>query len=237
MLNYKSNKRVFTDNDWRYLRGWERSGTAPCNFKLDYRLVLACLGGCRRHYGTVELTEASAEFMGDLMTIANNLGFRTETIERQAFGHNRRREWKPGEKREFYCIHKKNREMLFDVRAFQNGNCHFRLHQELMLALNVEYGRLKGWLRNPQQAAVELDEPEAAQYFRSNLQLGHSDVLMLGAGAPPPPVVVPEPEPAPVQRAADILSADQPASDPLIPAVKIPAWRKRSAILQTPVLI
>ena len=234
MLNYKSNKRVFTDNDWRYLRGWERSGTAPCNFKLDYRLVLACLGGCRPHYGTVELTESSAEFMGDLMTIANNLGFRTETIERQAFGHNHRREWKPGEKREFFCIHKSPsrgsaREMLFDVRAFQNGNCHFRLHQELMLALNVEYGRLKGWLRNPQQAAVELDEPEAAQYFRSNLQLGHSDVLMLAGG--PPVAIVPAtaPEPEPV--------VPTPAPLPPIPTVTIPAWRKRTAILQTPVLI
>ena len=234
VLNYKSNKRVFTDNDWRYLRGWERSGTAPSNFKLDFRIVLACLGGCRPHYGTVELAESAAQFMGDLMTIANNLGFRTENFQRHDFSHGKRRDWKPGEKREFHCIHKKKRELLFDVRAFQNGNCHFRLNQDLMLALNVEYGRLKGWLRNPQQAAQELDNPKAVEYFNGNLQLGMGDVLMLAAPAPDGgPDAVSEPE---------CLSGDAPIIPDLPPvaavaATQLPAWRRRTAQAQTPVLI
>jgi hypothetical protein len=48
-----------------------------------------------------------------------------------------------------------------------------------MLALNVEHGRLKGWLRSGQEAARELDEPAAAQYFNSNAQLAAGDPTLL----------------------------------------------------------
>ena len=232
--NYKSNKRVFTDNDWRYLRGWEHSGTAFTNYALDFRLVLQSLGGCRSQYGSIQLAESAAEFMGDLMTVAANLGFRTRPEERYAFDYTRRRDWRPGEKVEFYYEDKKlGRRLLFDVRAYQNGNSHFRLNQDLMLALNVEHGRLKGWLRNPQQATEELDDPKSAQYFNGNLRITAGDVpLMLGAGSEP------DSEPEPVAPVAAPLPPE-PIEVPIVPALpaKVAPWRNRVARLQTPVLI
>ena len=68
---------------------------------------------------------------------------------------------------------KKNgeRSLLFDVRAYQNGNMHLRLNQSFMLALNVEHGRLKGWLRTAKEATEELENPKAAQYFTVNKQI------------------------------------------------------------------
>jgi hypothetical protein len=184
VVNYKSNQRVFTDNDWRYLQSWGRhEGPPPTHFALDYRIVLQRLGGCRPHYGTVQLDETAAEFMGDLMTVAGNLGFHTVPHERYSIGWSARQDWCPGAKVEFfYEDKKKGRQILFDVRAFQNGNSHFRLKQEFMLALNVEHGRLKGWLRTPAEAAEELKDPEAATYFKSNLQLlSDNPTLLLAA--------------------------------------------------------
>lgn len=181
--NYKSNQRVFTDDDWRYLQGYDRdrNGQSPSRYALDYRIVLERIGGCGPRYGSIELAEGAAEFIGDLMTVAGNLGFRTKTEERYAAtSYQARRAWRPGEKYEFFYEDKKlGRRLLFDIRAYQNGNSHIRINQDLMLALNVEYGRLNGWLRNPQQAAEELNEPKAAQFFGTNLQLGTSNPAMM----------------------------------------------------------
>ena len=74
---------------------------------------------------------------------------------------------------------KKRKELLFDVRAFKNRNLHLRLNQRFILALNVEHGRLKGWLNSPQEAATELRDPEAAKFFRSNLQLNAGNPTLL----------------------------------------------------------
>jgi hypothetical protein len=115
------------------------------------------------------------------MTIGRNLGFRTEDFQRQCLDYRGRREWRAGENRVFRCINmatKENVEM-FDVKAFKNGNLHLRLNQDFILALNVEHGRLKGWLRTAQEAAEELKDPKAAKYFNSTLKLGGSPTLLL----------------------------------------------------------
>jgi len=45
-----------------------------------------------------------------------------------------------------------------EVRAYMNGNLHIKFNQAFMLALNVEIGRLQGWIHNAQHAAEEMDE-------------------------------------------------------------------------------
>lgn len=173
--NYKSNKKVFTDNDWRYLRGWENSGTKPSHFKLDFRLVLERIGGCRQRWtgSAPELSETAAEFIGDLMTVAANLGYHSEPCERYQIHYDGRRNWIPGKTVEFYYTDPKHgRTLLFDIRAFKNGNSHVRVNQGLMLALNVEHGRLQGWLRSPAEAVQELGDPQAAECFNSHNLLG-----------------------------------------------------------------
>lgn len=59
-------------------------------------------------------------------------------------------------------------EQLIEVRAFENGNMHVRLGQDFALALNVEYGRLKGWLKNGAAAAEELKDEAAPKHFGKN---------------------------------------------------------------------
>lgn len=176
---YKSNKRVWVDDRWRY------SEEKPKNthFALDYRIVSHRLGGIRRpgHYDS-GLTDGGAEFFGDLLTIARNLGFNCTTNHPDLERHNRKN-WESGKPKSFSCINVKNGkkmpEILFEARAFLNGNCHLRMNQDFMLALNVEHGRLQGWLKTGEQAAEELKDEKAAEYFKSNLQLGSSNPALL----------------------------------------------------------
>ena len=72
-------------------------------------------------------------------------------------------------------------QLLFDARAFKNGNLHLRLHQHFILALNVEHGRLKGWLHDAQEAAAELGDIEAASFWNTHYRLpapGNPNLLL-----------------------------------------------------------
>jgi hypothetical protein len=56
-----------------------------------------------------------------------------------------------------------------------------RMSQDFALALTVENGRLRGWLRTPQEAAGELDNPEAVRYFGTAFQLTQRAMPLLEA--------------------------------------------------------
>jgi hypothetical protein len=210
--NYKSNQRVFTFDRWRYAE------ENPTHIALEYRLVLSRCGGVGRGAFSSDkgLSERGAEFIGDLMTVARNLGFQPASPRPR-----KNDEWKVGETRTFdmvkkwevgdkvpwtensrrtivdkvqlddgswqFClgrdewVHEKAMpgEPLMDVRAFYNSNMHVRLNQQFALALNVEYGRLKGWLKTGAEAAEELQDERAGEFFMSHVRLGVGSLLML----------------------------------------------------------
>ena len=75
-------------------------------------------------------------------------------------------------------------EPLVAVRAFKNGNMHLHFSQKVMLAINVEAGRLLGWLRTPEQAASEMNATKAEreiidQVFGASLRIGQNFMLKL----------------------------------------------------------
>jgi hypothetical protein len=76
-------------------------------------------------------------------------------------------------------------KLLMEVRAFKNGNLHIKFSPDFMLALNVEMGRLKGWIHSAAQAAEELGEDleKVQTMYRSSYQMlphAASEILMLG---------------------------------------------------------
>lgn len=173
--NYASNRRVFTFDRWRYQE------EKPSHIALDYRIVLERSGGIRRTDYSFErgLSHTAAEFLGDLLTVAHGLGFLCQTVDsRLCRGESGTCTWVSGEKVEFFCA---DGSLLFDVRAFLNGNMHIRLKKEFALALNVEVGRLRGWLKSGQEAADELGDKSAARYFGTNIRLGASSLPLLMA--------------------------------------------------------
>jgi len=177
--NYKSNQKVWEEHNWRY--GAEK----PTHVYLEYRMVLECVGGIHRsewssQYG---LEDRAGEALRDLMTVANNLGFTCDNTDIRLMTDRYRNApmWKSGKGEEFYCIQDGKSKVLFEVKAFYNGNLHLRMSQDFALALNVENGRLRGWLRTPQEAADELDNPEAVKYFGTAFQLTQRAMPLLEA--------------------------------------------------------
>lgn len=178
VYNYKSNHKTFVQDSWRYCSSRESN----THFALDYRIVVQSVGGCNSSgYSWVKgLEERAAEFLGDLLTVATNLGFQPYPSFDNRLAHVGRQDWHPGQLEEFTFFAKKNESnILFDVRGFKNGNLHIRFTQNFIMALNVEYGRLKGWLKSGAEAAEELKDPKAATYFQTNLKLTARDTQLL----------------------------------------------------------
>lgn len=162
---YKSNTRPFEKDQWRY--GQEK----PSHIALEYRIVLHCCGRIEANYSNgYRLSENGCEMIGDLLTIANGLGFICTTSDGRLYHYNNDT-WTPGGKQEFTFRKDKLFGTLLEVRAHLNGNIHLRMNQKFALALNVEYGRLKGWLKNAAEACSELQDKEAASFFKLNTLL------------------------------------------------------------------
>lgn len=161
---YKSNTRAFVDG-WRYERSPENT-----HFLLDYRIVTHRVGGTSGNSwgrSCCGLEDRAYTFISDLLTVAGNLGFHTSDLWALSY-----EDWKPGESRSFdYVPEVGKRQPLVEVRAFKNGNLHLKLNQKFILALNVEHGRIKGWIKNPAEAAEELQDPQAAALYQSNYKL------------------------------------------------------------------
>jgi len=170
---YKSNQRVYTNEDWRY-----RQTPKDLNrYYLDYRIVLHRVGGLctstwgydkERHNG---LDKRAFELISDILTVASNLNHSVSLDDRVTSY-----QWESNKAVEFTYFDeiKKEHMTLMVVRAFKNGNLHVRMNQSFICRLNVEFGRLKGWIKTVHEASDELgiDVSEAQQAFASNLVLG-----------------------------------------------------------------
>lgn len=180
VINYKSNKRTFVDNRWRYMHHDENPNS---HFALDYRIVSHSIGGCAPDWpsSTNRLSERAAQFIGDLLTVARNMGYVVTTNDNR-LSYSGRNLWAPGQSESFSFLKNDKKLTLFEVKAFKNGNCHFRFDKQFMLKMNVTFGRLAGWLRSPAQAAEELDDPLAAKEFNCVGYLCPANVPLLPSG-------------------------------------------------------
>lgn len=168
VVNYKSNERVFKKNSFRYCY----DDAKHTHFKLDYRIVVSGQGSVstgvyNSHLARGGLSENGANFIDDLIVIARNLGFDSQD---SASAHN----FVAGGKEEFYCTNKAGKHIkLMEVRAYMNGNMHIKFNQTFMLALNVEIGRLQGWIHNVQHAAEEMGEKveHVSEFFNTAYSL------------------------------------------------------------------
>jgi len=178
---YKSNKRTFGNEEWRYAR---RAGNLT-DYKIDYRIVLANSGGLlvsdwahelERYSG---LQERVYNLINDLRTVATNIGFDTTLC-----GGPGEFVWESGAKHSIlFRDHETGKdEVLFTAKAFKNGNLHIQFNQAFICKLNVEHGRLKGWVKSAKQAAEEMDIPFdiAQESFGSNIKLGIKNLTALG---------------------------------------------------------
>ena len=186
VIVYSSNAKTWGADAWRYGR------QLPDDldyYSLDYRFVLDRVGGLARgdHYDRERkgnLSDSAFILLNDIRTVASNLGF--ERIDTSSI---RSTPW-TSQNRAFQCknLRTGDTELLFDVRVFENQNMHLRFSPKFMLALNAEFGRLKGWLKCKTQAAAELNSSlsDISECWNTNAKLGLPDpgVLLIEATAP-----------------------------------------------------
>lgn len=179
---YKSNKRLYSDQDWRCRWGSRRTPENLRDFGLELRIVLHNIGGISGGYSWENqngLNSRAHRFLDDLAAVAGNLGFALPSWvnSRQLVD-----EWQSNKKVEFY-MNRAEKKMLMQVKAFKNGNLHIKFNQDFIRMLNVEFGRLKGWLTNHIQASEELNIPVefAEKSFKGNFHLpAGTGLLLLG---------------------------------------------------------
>lgn len=183
--NYASNKRTFGAEEWRYSRREMRETIE--RIKLDYRVVLEWAGGVGSFNYSFEgerynglSNETGVEYIRDLRTIADNLGFLVAQYPYE--DPLRTSRWEPGKPKLFHAVHRGKQVELMEVKGFKNRNFHIKFNQDFLIKLNVEFGRIKGWLRNKEEAASELQvTPEqAASAFATNIRLAGNPQLLLG---------------------------------------------------------
>ena len=161
--NYVSNKNIVSDN-WRFCRD------EHTHYILDYRIVCPRYNNFNESsYGDYDypngLSKGTHGFINDVCVIANNLGFpaRETSLSFQ---------WAPGKEKEIYCDHKGKKKLLMQVRAYKNGNLHFKLNQEFMTAFNIEASRLNGWVKSNEHMKKEtgISEADIKKYSETNIK-------------------------------------------------------------------
>ena len=193
--NYKSNTRTWQKNGWRY--GKEDHD----HYTLDYRIVVS-------HWGAMSRSDYQWEYPGklhkncheeiaDIIAVMANLGFLT--CSQSSFD----RQWVAGQWQDF-CTYEG--DILFQAKAHINGNLHYRFMPKAIKRLNVEAGRLLGWVQNVGDVVRELgySEEEAREHFGSSAKLLPSNIRLL-ANTDAQPAAGDQPQPAadPLQRPYD----------------------------------
>ena len=154
--NYVSNKRIFKWNRFAYRSQIEEKAT-HYRLKVGHRMVLNSVGGLRNYHSwETGISKDACDFLGDLITVAHNLGFAVIDSAPTPYSFN-----DSSARVIRFRTADGTVESLIRTRAFQNNNMHMQFHPDFIHALNVHHGRLKGWLRNDDDAATELEIPKA----------------------------------------------------------------------------
>lgn len=181
VANYKSNQRTWEKHGWRY------QASEHDHYALDYRIVVERRHaiwqedqfGFGRHDYPGNLYTGCHELLDDIRAVLRNLGFESiASLSRDV-------SWSSGTWVNWYEHGHGKGEILFQAKAFKNGNIHFRFAPDAIKALNVEAGRLLGWLQNPSDVETELGYTRAeAKRFYGSMQLITPSSVRLLAEAP-----------------------------------------------------
>lgn len=159
---YKSNQSTFRKDKWRYLN--PENGM---KWTLDYRIV--CNHNILKvyHYDAVVNPFQTDAKILDLKTICRNLGF---TITR--YDHPANLDF--GQKGYFYMQDGDQEVEALEYKFYKNRNVHLKFNQKIIMAINVQAGKLMGWLVLREDIKKEFD-PEHAKgaeaYFDIPLKL------------------------------------------------------------------
>lgn len=171
--NYTSNQRTWEQSGWRY------NSDDHSHYALDYRIVVSRYAAIKKSDGwgigwdyPGGLHNGCHELIDDIVAVMGNLGFSVLTQP------SRERVWHSGAWQDFHVA---DGDRLFQAKAHLNGNLHFRFAPGAIRALNVEAGRLLGWLHSAEEVERELGYPadEARTLFGSSRTITATSVRLL----------------------------------------------------------
>ncbi len=176
VMNYKSNQQTWDKTKWRFM------DNDPTHYALDYRIVVVrhdaiCAADSYSKWNYPgNLSENCHELIADIIAVFANLGFFAS-----AGTPSRDRTWSSNEWQDWRMS---DDSILFQAKAFKNGNVHLRMKPEAIKALNVEAGRLMGWIRDRKDVVAELGytEEDATRYFGASRQIAPASVKLLTIG-------------------------------------------------------
>ncbi len=184
VIRYKSNQRTWGNDVWRYSLRSDDNGPRASHFRLDYRFVVPGYRAIRDddRYGFESyqfpngLYKDCHQLIDDIVAVLSTLGFPTTSASSME------RKWHSSGRQEWLSP---NGKVLFEVKAFINGNMHMRFASDAIMAINVEAGRLLGWLKSPAEAATELEttQEQVARAWGSLAKLDVAKTLALVAGS------------------------------------------------------
>lgn len=189
VMGYKSNEKTWGKDHWRYMSYSEQDAFRPSahrgeakvsRYALDYRIVVSRYNaidprGSDRYEYPGGLNKFCHDLIADVVAVMSNLGFPTRSASSY------QRTWEGGKWQDFET----DLGVLFQVKAYMNGNLHFRFMPTAIMAFNIEAGRLLRWVRTEDEVVSEMGvtREDAKKYFKSNAQLLPSGVKLLGEGA------------------------------------------------------
>lgn len=174
VVKYKSNEQVFAKDRYRYFN----SDNKYTHFKLEYRIITTDKGGFHFDYNLKRYILKRAyssrntyDFVQDLMIVGRNLGFNVSYSEAQL----NEIEWDYGKRVPLYFTNLTTgeQEIFLELKFYKNGNAHLFFNPKFMLNLNVNVGRILGWVKSTQEASEELGEKieDIEQAISSNFRL------------------------------------------------------------------
>lgn len=181
-MKYKSNQRTWLKNDWRYNIRNDRPDKAT-HYMLDYRIITsvykAMWDGGQYGFGKYDypgdLNKNAHNLISDIVAVMNNLGFVTNSVS----SYNR--QWIGGKWQDWYDTDMDN--ILFQVKAYKNGNVHIRFMPVAIRALNIEVGRILKWVQTKSEVVTEMgySVSDANKYFNkiANNQIAISNLKRL----------------------------------------------------------
>ena len=169
---YKSNNHLLEDG-WRYTKG----NFDNVKYYLDYRIILHGWYAITdsKWDGKNGLHDYAHDRINDIMTVAKNLGF---NVLQSSYDFH----WSSGQTNNFFYGNKEGCSIFAEVKAFKNGNIHIKFCKEFMKALNIEAGRLKGWIRDKKDVVNEMKdikENDYDKFVNSNFTYNESNIKAL----------------------------------------------------------
>lgn len=173
---YKSN-RHWNDDSWRYFKEqvekeeWHyrrnRFYENIKGVKLEYRIIVEGYSNFDSYWHE-RLNEKTLAFIRDTCLIGICLGFDVDMDWLpKSYYDSENIDWKD------FNITCKNGDVFCNMKLYKNGNRHIKFNKEVIKKMNVEAGRLFGWIRDKEEAEEELGmtKEEINRMWGTNKQL------------------------------------------------------------------